>query len=60
MELRIIAKTDKRWDGSAPARGTSPFVLALVLGLALLACLSAGVHAAGSQSPLGLWKTFDD
>ena len=60
MELRIIAKTDKRSVGSPPAAGTLPLVLAWILGLTLLAGLPATAHAAGSQSPLGLWKTFDD
>jgi uncharacterized protein (DUF2147 family) len=28
--------------------------------LVLMSALAAASHAAGSQSPLGLWKTFDD
>jgi uncharacterized protein (DUF2147 family) len=60
MELRIIAKTDKRSVGNPPAAGTLPLVFALILGLTLQAGLPATAHAAGSQSPLGLWKTFDD
>ena len=32
----------------------------VLLFLALLGTPTAPVHAAGSQSPLGLWKTFDD
>src|ERR1700710_2258066 len=35
-------------------------VFAWLLGLASLTALPADVRAAGSQSPLGLWKTFDD
>jgi uncharacterized protein (DUF2147 family) len=60
MELRIIAKTVKRWVGSWPAPSALPRVFALILGLALLVGLPAAAHAVGSQSPLGLWKTFDD
>ncbi len=52
MELRIIAKTDKRWVGSRLA--------AACLAAFLLTSLPLSVQAVGSQSPLGLWKTFDD
>jgi uncharacterized protein (DUF2147 family) len=39
----------------------SLFSISLVLlFLALLGAPTAPAHAAGSQSPLGLWKTFDD
>ncbi|MEP6548470.1 MAG: DUF2147 domain-containing protein [Gammaproteobacteria bacterium] len=37
-----------------------PFVFALLLGFSSLASLPASAYAAGSQSPLGLWQTFDD
>jgi uncharacterized protein (DUF2147 family) len=60
MELRIIAKTDKPWVGSPPAAGKLPLVFGFMLGFVLLAGLPAPAHAVGSQSPLGLWKTFDD
>lgn len=57
MELRIIAKTDKRWGGS-PSCGLALF--AAILAALLFTSLPLAVQAAGSQSPLGLWKTFDD
>ena len=56
MELRIIAKTDKRWVGSRSA----VVFLAAFLAAFLLTSLPLSAQAAGSQSPLGLWKTFDD
>jgi len=56
MERRIIAKTDRQWVGSL----RTAFVLALAFGFALFAGLPLTASAAGSQSPLGLWKTFDD
>ena len=52
MELRIIAKTDKRWVGSRLA--------VAFLAAFLLTSVPLSVQAVGSRSPLGLWKTFDD
>ncbi len=57
MELRIIAKTDKRWGGS-PSSGLALF--AAILAALLFTSLPLAAQVAGSQSPLGLWKTFDD
>jgi len=58
MELRIIAKTDRQWVGSVKSAWT--FMPALALAFGLFAGLPLTAAAAGSQSPLGLWKTFDD
>ncbi|MEP6883662.1 MAG: DUF2147 domain-containing protein [Gammaproteobacteria bacterium] len=45
---------------ASPTPAAFRFLAALLLGFALLAGLPASGYAAGSQSPLGLWKTFDD